>query len=646
MCGIAGQALVQRASSPDPRAVQAAVALLRHRGPDDEGVFEAPGVFLGHTRLSITGIVRGHQPVANETGSVQVVFNGEIYNHRELRHLLAARGHRMEGESDSAILPHAYEEWREGFAERLEGIFAIAVWDAVERRLLLCRDRFGVKPLFYATDPEGLLFGSELKAVAVARTAAPEVEPAALGDYLAFGYVPGPRTMLRGIVALPPATLLTWQDGLVSSRLYWHPDFSAPAPGDEATAIGRIEAALQAAVARECTSETPVGAFLSGGLDSSAIAALMAETLGRPFPTYHVGFDEASFGEQDWAREVSRHLGTRHEEIRCTAGDVGRLLPALVWHLDNPTADLSALAEFMVADLAHGAVKVVLSGDGGDEVLAGYPTYKADRIADVVISAGLRRPAVWALGLIEPLVPGRSTKLGAAEKVDRFRLGLAAPGEHPHVRWRTIFTEAERLALVAPEAQPSLEDTWARALGWLRGTELWPQLTRMQWLDMRVWLDGCVLRKVDALAMAHAIEVRVPFLDHRLVEAALSAPTSVRLRNWTEKYALRRIMAGRLPERIRRRPKAPFQMPLDLWFRGPLAAFTREHLQGGGLARLPMLSESAARAVLDAHLTGRQSSGARLWTLLVLSAWTEHLFARLPSLRARPPELPNLARAG
>ncbi len=613
------------------------MAVLRHRGPDDEGVYEAPGVFLGHTRLSITGIVRGHQPVANETGSVQVVFNGEIYNYRELRGKLAARGHRIDGESDSAILPHAYEEWGAGFPERLDGIFAIAVWDAAERRLLLCRDRFGIKPLFYAADPDGLVFGSELKAVAVARTAAPEVEPAALGDYLAFGYVPGPRTILRGIVALPPATLLTWHDGLVSSRLYWEPDFSEPAPGDEAAAIGRIEAALQAAVARECMTETPVGCFLSGGLDSSAIAALMAETLGRPFPTYHVGFDEPTFGEQDWAREVSRHLGTRHEEIRCTAGDVARLLPALVWHLDNPTADVSAVAEFMVAALARRDVKVVLSGDGGDEVLAGYPTYKADRIADILIRAGLRRPAVWALGLMQPLVPGHSRKLGAAEKVHRFRLGLAAPAGHPHVRWRTMFSELERQALMAPEAQPSLEDTWARALGWLRGTERWPQLTRMQWLDMRVWLDACVLRKVDALAMAHAIEVRVPFLDHRLVEAALSAPPSVRLKNWTEKYALRRIMAGRLPERIRRRPKAPFQMPLDLWLRGPLAGFAREQLDGGGLDRLPMLSKPAARAVLDAHLTGRQRGGARLWTLLVLSAWAEHLLARLAGLRTRPP---------
>jgi asparagine synthase (glutamine-hydrolysing) len=447
--------------------------------------------------------------------------------------------------------------------------------------------------------------------------------------------------MLRGIVALPPATVLTWQDNQVSSRLYWNPDFSASASGDEKEAIRRLETALGTAVGRECVTETPVGAFLSGGLDSSAIVALMAEALRHPFDTFHVGFDEPSFGEQDWAREVSRHFGTRHHEVRCTAADVARLLPRVVWHLDNPAADVSALAEFMVADLARNDVKVVLSGDGGDEVLAGYPTYKADRVADLVVGAGLRRPAAWGLGLIEPLMPGRSRKLGAAEKIHRLRLGLAAPNGHPHVRWRTVFGELERQSLVTLGVRPYLEDTWGRALGWLEGTEGWPRLTRFQWLDMRVWLDGCVLRKVDALAMAHAIEVRVPFLDHRVVEAALGAPPSVRLRGWTEKYALRRMMEGRLPERIRRRPKAPFQMPLHDWFRGPLVSLAREHFASGGLAALDMVSSAEALDLLDRHVAGRERAGVKLWALLVLSAWMTHCFARLRDLRARPVDAPT-----
>ena len=645
MCGIVGHALTSPQDPPDRWAARAAIALIKHRGPDDEGVFEGPGVFLGHTRLAITGILRGHQPVANETGSVQVVFNGEIYNHHELRRELGVRGHRIDGESDSAVLPYAYEEWGLAFVERLDGIFAIAVWDQRRRRLVLCRDRFGVKPLYYSRESDGLVFGSELKAVAVARTADPEVDPSALGDYLAFGYVPGPRTMLRGIVSLPPATVLTWQDGQVSSRLYWNPDFSTSASSDEKAAIRRLEEALNAAVGRECVTETPVGAFLSGGLDSSAIVALMAERLRRPFDTFHVGFDEASFGEQDWARDVSRHFGTRHHEVRCTAADVARLLPLVVWHLDNPAADVSTLAEFMVANLARDDVKVVLSGDGGDEVLAGYPTYKADRVADLVVGAGLRRPAAWGLGLIEPLMPGRSRKLGAAEKIHRLRLGLAAPNGHPHVRWRTVFGERERQSLVTPGARQYLEDTWGRALGWLEGTEGWPRLTRFQWLDMRVWLDGCVLRKVDALAMAHAIEVRVPFLDHRVVEAALWAPPSVRLRGWTEKYALRRMMKGRLPERIRRRPKAPFQMPLHEWFRGPLVSLAREHFASGGLVALDMVSSVEALNVLDRHVVGRERAGVKLWALLVLSAWMTHCFARLRDLRARPVDGPALAKA-
>jgi len=645
MCGIVGFAHASPETVFERRAARAAIAVIRHRGPDDEGLFEAPGIFLGHTRLAITGVTRGHQPVQNQSGSVQVVFNGEVYNHGELRRELSARGYHIQGDSDSAMLPHAYDEWGPAFVERLDGIFAIALWDAGQRRLLLCRDRFGVKPLYYADSSDGLYFGSELKAVAVAHPANPAVDPTALGDYLAFGYVPGPRTMLRGVLALPPATILTWQNGRTSSRRYWNPDFSTTAWGSDAEAIRRLEGALETAVRRECVTETPVGAFLSGGLDSSAIVALMAGTLRRPFDTFHVGFEEPSFGEQDWAREVSGYFGTRHQEVRCTAGDVERLLPSLVWHLDNPAADVSALAEFMVAAVAKDAVKVVLSGDGGDEVLAGYPTYKADRVAGLVVGAGLRRPVAGALRLMEPLMPGRSRKLGLAEKIHRLRLGLSVPNGHPHVRWRTVFDEEARRDLVVPEAHTHLDDTWSRALEWLDGTESWPQLTRFQWLDMRVWLDGCVLRKVDALAMAHAIEVRVPFLDHHVVEAALGAAPSLRLRRWTEKYALRQMMKGRLPERVRRRPKAPFQMPLHDWFRGPLASLAHEHFTSGGLTRLDMVSSAAALGVLERHCAGRTRAGVQLWTLLVLSAWMTDCLARLRELRGRFIDTPVLARA-
>jgi asparagine synthase (glutamine-hydrolysing) len=285
-----------------------------------------------------------------------------------------------------------------------------------------------------------------------------------------------------------------------------------------------------------------------------------------------------------------------------------------------------------VAELAHRHVKVILSGDGADEVLAGYPTYKADRLADAIDRAGLRRPVALALSALEPLVPAGRRKLGLGEKLRRFRRGLAWPGGHPHVRWRTIFDETARAALVHPLAHDALEDTWTRALGTLAGTESWPSLTRFQWLDMRVWLEGCVLRKVDALAMAHAIEVRVPFLDHRVVDAAFAAPPSLRLRGWTDKYALRRLMTGRLPPAVRQRPKAPFQMPLDLWFRGPLLGFAREQL-GQGLRGAGALSTDRALALLEAHAAGRVSAGVELWTLLMLAGWLQEVYARLPALR-------------
>jgi asparagine synthase (glutamine-hydrolysing) len=643
MCGVVGHALTHADEIPDARLSATAVALLKHRGPDDDGIFTAPGIFLGHTRLAITGIFHGRQPVANETGSVQAIFNGEIYNHPELRRELVARGHHVNGQSDSAVLPHAYEEWGAAFVERLHGIFAIAVWDGITRTLLLARDRFGVKPLYFAADRDGLVFGSELKAVAVCRRPAPELDIAAVGDYLAFGYVPGPRTILRGVDMLSPATCLTWRNGTLTFATYWTPDVpAASTASEERAALARIEEALVVAVRRECTTETPAGAFLSGGLDSSAITSLMSAQLGRSFPTFHVGFEETSFGEQAYARRVSRYFGTEHHEVMCSPGQVPRLLPALAWHLDNPVADVSALAEFMVAELACRHVKVVLSGDGGDEVLAGYPTYKADRLADTITRTGLRRPVALALAALEPLLSTGTRKLGLGEKVHRFRQGLDWRGGHPHVRWRTVFAEQERAALVAPEAHAALEDTWTRALGWLEGTESWPMLTRLQWLDMRVWLDGCVLRKVDALAMAHAIEVRVPFLDHRVVEAVFAAPPSLRLRGWTDKYALRRIMAGRLPEDIRRRPKASFQMPLDAWFRGPLVDFSREQL-GRGLRGVSFLSADHALALLDAHAAGRQTTGIQLWTLLTLSAWLEHVYARLPALRASAIDVPAAA---
>jgi asparagine synthase (glutamine-hydrolysing) len=647
MCGVIGHVLTRADEWPDSRLGAAAVALLKHRGPDDDGIFTAPGIFLGHTRLSITGISHGHQPVTNESGSILAVFNGEIYNHRELRRDLTARGHRMDGESDSAVLPHAYEEWGPAFVERLEGIFAVAVWDGAERTLVLARDRFGIKPLYYAHDPDGLVFGSEVKAVAVCRRPPAELDVAAVGDYLAFGYVPPPRTILRGVSALPPATCLTWRDAVVTGRTYWSPKVP---PGSavwdergERAALARIDEALTGAVGRECTTETPAGAFLSGGLDSSTITALMSEHLGRPFPTFHVGLQEATFGEQDQARLVSQRFGTEHHEITCSAGQIPQLLPRLVWHLDNPVADVSSAAEFLVAELARRHVKVVLSGDGADEVLAGYATYKADRLADAITRAGLRRPVALALGAVEPLVPIGRRKLGFGEKLRRFRQGLAWGRGHPHVRWRTIFAEEERAALVEPDARAAaLEDTWTRALGWLAGTEDWPMLTRLQWLDMRVWLDGCVLRKVDALAMAHAIEVRVPFLDHRVVDAVFAAPPSLRLRGRTDKYALRQLMANRLPEAIRRRPKAPFQMPMDIWFRGPLRGFAREQLREG-LRGAGFLSTDRALALLDAHAAGRQTAGIQLWTLVTLAGWLQHVYARLPALRTPAPDLPAAA---
>lgn len=623
MCGIAG------VFNRDGRPVDAARLLamgdaVRHRGPDGDGTWSEGPVGLAHRRLSVLDLSSaGRQPMANEDGSVQVCYNGEIYNFVELRHELQALGHTFRSSTDTEVIVHAWEQWGHDAWSRFNGMFAFAVWDTRARTLVLVRDRLGVKPLYVHQSASQVVFGSELKALLAWPETPRTLDVTAVDAFLAFNYVPGPRTIWREIEALPPGHALVVTAGTARLTQYWDVHFGQDALTDRADAIERIRALCHDAVRARLVSDVPLGAFLSGGLDSSAIVHHMRPHHEGPLHTFSVRFGEASFDEGPFADLVARHYDLQHHEVVCTADDVRATLDRVVWHADNPTADISMVPMLRLAEAARREVTVVLSGDGGDEVFGGYPIYQADRLARV-----WRHLPVWfRTGVVTRLVdrlPASQRKLSADYALRAFVAAAGRPPDEAHARWRLICSDAEREALLGPDVwrvvqaetrtdQPFLDAYLASGSDDL--------LDRMFYVDVKTFLADSILPKVDRMTMAFGLEARTPWLDYRLVELGARLPSAWKVTGLDTKRIFKDAMRGQVPDAIVRRRKAGFHAPLAAWFRGPLRDLVEETLAPTALAALPVLQPSAVSRLVREHLDGRANHAFKLWGLMTLIRW-------------------------
>jgi asparagine synthase (glutamine-hydrolysing) len=616
MCGICGMVALD-GGAVDERAVRAMADALVHRGPDSEGVFSDGPVALAARRLSIIDLEHGDQPMASEDGAVHVVQNGELYEHRRLQAELEARGHRFRSHCDTEVLPHLYEERGMAFAEGLRGMFAIAVWDARERRLVLARDPFGIKPLYYRVAGGVLSFASELKALVRQPGFSGEVDLEALEAYLAFNSVPSPMSIYREVRKLPAGHLLEARDGEVTVRRYARP---APVPAQDvrreggAALAGELRERLRDSVRAHLESDVPVGVFLSGGIDSSLLAALAAQESPGAVRTFSIGFEERSFDELSRARTVARRYGTDHHELVLRA-DAAALLPEIAAAFDEPFADSSALPTYAVSQLASQHVKVALSGEGGDELFGGYFTYVADQLAPRLGgAASLARPVIERL-------PSSSRRVSLEYKAKRFVRAAALPPLERHHGWKEIFSADARAALLAPDRRAASADPlagWRARYSETAGSE---PLARLQDVDIGTYLVDDLLVKTDRASMAHSLEVRVPFLDPVVAELAFALPTALKVRALAKKRLLRRAATGLVPRAIVHGPKRGFSIPAAAWLRGELRPFARDLLSPEALRRDGFFRPEAVTRLLDEHESGREDRSRQLWGLLCFQLW-------------------------
>jgi len=633
MCGIAG--LIDPAGAPIPQAVLSAmVRALAPRGPDGEGIWCAPGVGLAHRRLAVIDLSSAaEQPLGNEDGTVQVVFNGEIYNFVELRAELQARGHRFRSRTDTEVLVHGYEEWGDAVVERIDGMFAFGLWDARRRRLLAARDRMGKKPLYHACigrsgGPPLFAFASELKALACIPGFDRSVDPAALSRYLAYEYVPAPHAIFRGTSKLPAAHRLVLQvaaTGAVEPRIdrYWELPFAdKPAGWGEDEAAERLRTLLRNAVARRLVADVPVGVFLSGGIDSSTVAAFAAELAGASrVRTFSVGFSDASFDETSHARAVAAYLGTEHSEERLDARALLDILPMVTDFLDEPLADASIVPTYLLSTFTRRHVTVALGGDGSDELFAGYQTFRAEPFGRLFFDRA-PAPARSLIERVARLLPARTGYFSLDFQIRQFLRGGPVAGPRRHQRWMASFLPEELGALLVPEVLQAaggdpLDDVDRRERD---GPARLPW-DRLMDFYARFYLPDDVNTKVDRAAGAVGLEVRAPFLDTAVVEFACRLPVQLRQRRLTAKFVLKKAMRGRLPDAILRRRKQGFSVPVARWMREDLAPMLRDELAPDKLRHEGFFQPGHVQRLIEDHLTGRRDRRKALWTLLTFERW-------------------------
>ena len=620
MCGIAGVAT--RGEAPDRGLVHAMCNAIVHRGPNGEGIYCAPGVGLGMRRLAIIDLTTGDQPVSNADGSIQEVFNDEIYNYRELRQELQAKGHRLRSSGDSEVIPYLYQEYGLDFIARLNGMFAIALWDVRLQRLLLTRDRAGVKPLLYSQRNQRLYFGSEAKSILAADGSSRSIDPLALDQLLTFEYTATPSTMFADIRKLPAGGYLLWQAGEVQLGRFWSmPRAMAPLTESTEALAERVRAAVTEAVRRQLVSDVPLGAFLSGGIDSSILVAAMSEVSSTPPMTFSVGFADASYSELEHAREVARHCGTvHHEEI--LSPDYLAILPEVISQLDQPIADFSVFPTLLVARMARARVTVALGGDGGDELFGGYDAYQADRYAHLALD-WLPRPLRQLLSRFAAALPLGRGKRGFANQLRRFLEGAALPAEWQHLRWMVFQSDAQRASLYRPEFRAAVAGQTGQIVRQALDVGAFDRLSVQTRSDLGLYLVEDIFPKVDAMSMAVSLEARVPYLDNDLLDLALSIPGNLKVRNGVRKYILRKAFEGRLPAGILARGKEGFSMPMKNWLNREWNGLMHELLCDENLRSDGFFEPAAVARLMAEHESQQHNHSHLLWSLMVYQLWKQ-----------------------
>jgi asparagine synthase (glutamine-hydrolysing) len=626
ICGIYGHPGLPENARETTRAM---CDVIVHRGPDEDGYYAEGPVSLGMRRLSIIDLATGRQPITNEDRTIWVVYNGEIFNYPTLRPELEARGHRFSTNADTEVIVHLYEEWGQDFVTRLNGMFAIALWDTKRRRLVLARDRLGIKPLHYAWHDGRLAFGSEIKSLL--RAGVPrDIDPQALSRFFTFEYVPAPDSIFTRIKKIPPGHVMTVQEGRAEIRRYWDVHYAETkiVPRSEEEYAEEIAARLRESVRLRLLSDVPLGVFLSGGIDSSAVTALMSETAGGRIKTFSIGFREKSFDELDYARIVAERFGTEHTEFVVEPAQVAGLVPTLMEYLDEPLADASIIPTYVISKLARKHVTVALAGDGGDELFGGYDTYKAFKVARWY----RRIPGFIRRGLIGPAVgrlPASAKRLSFEFKAKKFIAGAEYPPEIANTLWWGAYTPAQKERLFSPALRAQAgADPFAPILEQARLTKAADALDRLAYLDLKLYLQDDLLVKVDRMSMANSLEIRVPFLDYTFVEFAATIPSRLKLKGFTSKYILKKALASRLPTEILNKKKIGFDIPLGPWIRTELREFVRDTLAPEALKRHGYFDETFVRKVLDEHLAGTHNHRQLLWPLVIFQYWHDRYAAR------------------
>ncbi|MCA9732870.1 MAG: asparagine synthase (glutamine-hydrolyzing) [Deferribacteres bacterium] len=623
MCGIAGFINFGNGNQANERDLRRMCDVIIHRGPDEDGYFVYDNVALGMRRLSIIDLSTGKQPIPNEDKSIWIVFNGEIYNFPELRKELEAKGHKFRTKTDTETIVHAYEEWGTLCPTKLNGMFAFAIWDNRRKQLFLARDRLGIKPLYYYADRDRLVFGSELKSLLEIPEVPREVDEKALDLFLTYEYIPAPYSILKGVKKLPQGHILVAKDGKVEVQQYWEVKYNESEKSQPELEEEFIEL-MRDAVKIRMIADVPLGAFLSGGIDSSTIVALMSQVADRKVKTFSIGFENQSYNELEYAREIAKHFGTDHQEF-IIQPDILDLTDKLIHHLDEPLGDFSIFPTYLVSKMARQHVTVALSGDGGDELFGGYDTYIANRMD---MKYRQKVPQFVREKMISPLVgllPPTEKKKGFINKSKRFVEGSNLPLELQHTRWMTFVAEHEKQALYTPDLLQARNGSSAFDFmrDYFNKAKSKDPLNRQLYVDTKTYLCDNILVKVDRMSMAVSLEARVPFLDYRVVEFAARVPGVMKMHNGRTKILVKDALQKLLPEKITNRGKEGFSIPIKNWLKSDLKPLMLDVLASDKIRRDNFFDVKTVERLIDEHLRNKENHSHRLWALMVFQIWQQ-----------------------